>query len=73
MDDIQNLFRETIAKLMENGLDAGMGEELGYRKYGYKNKDTGNSRNGHSTKTLRTSFGNVDIAVPRDGNGQFEP
>ena len=49
-DDIQDLFKETIAEFMENGLDA----ELGYR-----NKDTDNSR-----KTLRTSFDDVKVAIP---------
>ena len=73
MDDIQNLFKETIAEFMENGLDAELDEELGYSKYDYRNKDTDKSRNGHSSKTLRTSFGNVDVAVPRDRDGQFEP
>jgi transposase-like protein len=73
MDDIQNLFKETIAEFMENGLDAELDEELGYSKYDYRNKGTSNSRNGHSSKTLRTSFGNVEIAVPRDRAGEFEP
>ena len=73
MEDIQNLFKETIAEFMEDGLDAELSEELGYSKYDYKNKDTENSRNGHSSKTLRTSFGNVDISVPRDRKGEFEP
>ena len=73
MDDIQDLFKETIAEFMENGLDAELNEELGYSKYDYRNKETGNSRNGHSSKTLRTSYGNVDVAVPRDRDGQFEP
>lgn len=73
MDDIQNLFKETIAEFMENGLDAELDDELGYSKYDYKNKDTDNSRNGHSSKTLRTSFGDVDVAVPRDRKGEFEP
>ena len=59
MDDIQNLFKETIAEFMENGLDAELDDELGYSKYDYKNKGTDNSRNGHSSKTLRTSFGDV--------------
>ena len=45
---------------MEDGLNAELSEELGYSKYDYKNKDTDNSRNGYSSKTLRTSFGNVD-------------
>ena len=73
MEDIQNLFKETIAEFMENGLDAELDDELGYSKYDYKNKDTDNSRNGHSKKNLRTSFGNVEISVPRDRKGKFEP
>ena len=73
MSDIQNLFKETIAEFMEDGLDAELDEELGYSKYDYKNKDTDNSRNGHSSKTLRTSFGDVEVSVPRDRNGEFEP
>ena len=73
MDDIQNLFKETIAEFMENGLEAELDDELGYSKYDYKNKATDNSRNGHSNKTLRTSFGDVAISVPRDRKGEFEP
>ena len=72
MDDIQNLFKETIAEFMENGLEAELDDELGYSKYDYKNKDTDNSRNGHSSKTLRTSFGDVEVSVPRDRKGEFE-
>ena len=72
-DDIQNLFKETIAEFMENGLDAELDDELGYSKYDYKNKDTDNSRNGHSSKTLRTSFGDVEVSVPRDRKGEYEP
>ena len=58
---------------MENGLEAELDDELGYSKYDYKNKDTDNSRNGHSSKTLRTSFGDVEVSVPRDRKGEFEP
>ena len=73
MEDIQDLFKETIAEFMENGLEAELEENLGYSRYDYKNKSTDNSRNGHSSKTLRTSFGDVDISVPRDRKGEFEP
>ena len=73
MDDIQNLFKETIAEFMENSLDAELDDELGYSKYDYKNKETDNSRNGHSSKNLRTSFGDVEVSVPRDRKGEFEP
>ena len=73
MADIQDLFKETIAEFMENGLDAELDDELGYSKYDYKHKDTDNSRNGHSSKTLRTSFGDVEVSVPRDRKGEFDP
>ena len=61
MDDIQNLFKETIAEFMENGLEAELDDELGYSKYDYKNKDTDNSRNGHSSMWLSTSFSEVNV------------
>lgn len=73
MDDIQDLFKEAIAEFMENGLEAELDENLGYSKYDYKNKATDNSRNGHSSKNLRTSFGDVEVSVPRDRKGEFEP
>ena len=63
MDDIQDLFKETIAEFMENGLEAELDEDLGYSKYDYKNKATDNSRNGHSSKNLRTSFGDVEVTA----------
>ena len=66
MEDIQDLFKETIAEFMESGLEAELDDELGYGRYDYRNKDTDNSRNGHSSKTLRTSYGDVEVAVPRD-------
>ncbi len=73
MEDIQTLFKESIAEFLENGLEAELDEELGYSKYDYKSKDTDNSRNGHSDKRLRTSFGEVGVSVPRDRKGEFEP
>ena len=73
MEDIQNLFKETIAEFMENGLEAELDDELGYGRYDYRNKNTENSRNGYSSKTLRTSFGDVEVSVPRDRKGEFEP
>ncbi len=73
MADIKELFKETIAEFMENGLDAELDEELGYSKYDYKSKNTDNSRNGHSSKTLKTSFGDVEVDIPRDRKGEFEP
>ena len=73
MEDIQELFKETIAEFIEGSLESELDSELGYEPYDVKNKATDNSRNGHSKKTLRTSMGKVDIDVPRDRNGDFEP
>lgn len=73
MDDIQELFKDTIAEFMENGLEAELDDQLGYNRYDYKNKDTDNGRNGHSSKTLRTSFGDVEVSVPRDRKSEFDP
>ena len=73
MDDIQELFKGTIAEFMENCLEAELDDQLGYNRYDYKNKDTDNSRNGHSSKTLRTSFGDVEVSVPRDRKSEFDP
>lgn len=73
MDDIQELFKDTIAEFMENSLEAELDDQLGYSRYDYKNKDTDNSRNGYSSKTLRTSFGDVEVSVPRDRKSEFEP
>ena len=60
MDDIQNLFKETIAEFMENGLEAELDDELGYSKYDYKNKDTDNSRNRYSMADLKAIYAAVD-------------
>lgn len=73
MNDINCLFKEMVGDILENGLEAELDEELGYSKYDYRNKDASNNRNVHSAKTIKTSFGDVEIAIPRDKNGQFEP
>ena len=76
MEDIQKLFKETIAEFMEDSLDAELEETLGYGKYDHTARTesgTTNSRNGHSRKTLKTSAGKIDINIPRDRNGEFEP
>ena len=73
MEDIQELFKDMIASFVNQGLEGELDEELGYSKYDFRNKDTDNSRNGHSEKTLKTSFGDVEIQVPRDRKGEFEP
>lgn len=69
MNDFNCLFKEMVGDILENGLEAEIDEELGYSKYDYRNNDASNSRNVHSAKTIKTSFGDVEIAIPRDRNG----
>ncbi len=66
-------MRDMMSVLLEGTLDEELNEELGYSKYDYKNKDTDNSRNGHSQKTMHTSYGDMDISIPRDRNGEYQP
>lgn len=70
---VQDLFKEMVSTVLENGLEAELDEELGYSKYDYRNKQTDNSRNGYSEKTMKTSFGDMEISVPRDRKGDFDP
>ena len=73
MSDLRSVFKEMVGEVLENGLEAELDDELGYSKYDYRNKDTQNSRNGYSRKSVKTSAGPVEIAIPRDRNGEFEP
>ena len=72
MHDLRSLFKEMAGEVLENGLEVELDDELGYSKYDYRNKNTKNSRNGYSRKTLKTSGGPVEIAVPRDRNGDID-
>jgi putative transposase len=59
--------------LMERMLEAEMSAHLGYEPNEVEGRGSGNSRNGHSAKTIQTETGPVEIRVPRDRKGSFEP
>ena len=71
--DVNTVMRDMMSVILEDVLDEELDEELGYSKYDYRNKNTDNSRNGHSKKTMHTSYGDMDVAIPRDRNGEYEP
>ena len=73
VEGVQALFKELVGTVLEKGLEGELEEELGYSKYDYRNKETDNSRNGHSGKTVRSSFGEIELNVPRDRKGEYEP
>lgn len=72
-EDVQAALRDLFASTMQGMLEAELETQLGYAKHDTKNKTTDNSRNGHSRKTLTSEYGDVEITVPRDRKGEFEP
>jgi transposase-like protein len=60
-------------RVLEAGLEAEMSEHLGYDKDAVEGRNGGNSRNGTRSKTVITEVGPVEIDVPRDRDGSFEP
>lgn len=67
------LFGQLKKAAMERILAAELTHHLGYEKHETKGHNSGNSRNGHARKRLLTEDGPLEIAVPRDRNGTFEP
>jgi transposase-like protein len=75
-DDIlgeSGLLKQLTKKVAERALEAEMEEHLGYAKHDAAGKNTGNSRNGKSRKSVRSVHGDIELEVPRDRNGSFEP
>ena len=69
--DIQEALKDLLGDTMEELLKAELDEHLDY-EYGEKPLSL-NTRNGTSKKTVRSSFGNIDLNIPRDREGTFEP
>lgn len=72
-DDIKNMLKDLMGGTIQRMLNSELEDELGYEKYDTQNKETDNSRNGFSKKTVRSEFGEVGLDIPRDRNGEFEP
>ncbi|MFD0955408.1 transposase, partial [Virgibacillus alimentarius] len=73
VEDMQNALKEIFGPMFESMLKGEMNTHLGYQSNDKKEKTTGNRRNGYGQKTVKTSTGEVDIQVPRDRDGSFEP
>ncbi|MCW6534287.1 IS256 family transposase [Sphingomonas lycopersici] len=67
------LFRQLKKALMERALGGELTHHLGYEKGDPGGRGSGNSRNGHSSKTVLTEEGELDLSIPRDRAGTFEP
>jgi transposase-like protein len=67
------LLPQLIARVLETSLEVEMTDHLGYERHSSAGNNTGNSRNGTFPKTVVTEVGEVDLRVPRDRNGTFDP
>lgn len=68
-EKLKRLFAGTIEQMLESEMDA----HLGYEKHNNSGDHTGNSRNGYNKKTIISDYGESEIVIPRDRNGEFEP
>ena len=71
--DIQAKLKKLFAGTIEQMLEAKMDEHLGYEKNSVCGSNIGNSRNGYGKKTINSDYGQCEILVSRDRNGEFEP
>ena len=71
--DLSDLSREIVKMTVEAALGAEMEEHLGYAKHSSSGRNSGNSHNGSSRKTLKGDHGEVEVETPRDRNGHFDP
>lgn len=71
LDGILEEFKSLLRESIQTASEAEMDEHLGYEKH--KTSDNPNYRNGTNKKTLKSKYGDVDVAIPRDRDGSFEP
>ena len=69
----EGLLASLQKAVMERALEAELAAHLGYARHDPAGRGSGNSRNGHGSKTVLTDRSEVELNVPRDRNGSFEP
>jgi|TARA_B100002003_G_C14095265_1_gene526813 putative transposase len=67
------ILKQLTKAILERALESELTHELGYEKSSRTGSGNGNSRNGSSSKTLKTDHGDIDLTIPRDRNSLFEP
>jgi putative transposase len=72
-DEVLIAMKSMFRDVLQETLEAEMDSQLGYDKYDISEKQTPNSRNGYSKKTVKSELGAIDLNIPRDRNGEFEP
>lgn len=69
--DVYSFLKELVAPTLQAMLEAELTQHVGYEKH--QGQNTGNSRNGYSSKTIKGNLGSAELSVPRDRNGTFDP
>ena len=72
-NDIKDMLKDLMSGTIQTMLEAEIEHEPGYAKNSVSEKNTSNSRNRYSKKTLRSEYGNINLDIPRDRNAEFEP
>ncbi|KJS16130.1 MAG: transposase [Peptococcaceae bacterium BRH_c4b] len=73
VEDVHNLLKNLFKDTLQTIFEAEMDSHLGYEKHSVEGNNTGNSRNGFSKKAIKTKFGQTELKIPRDRNGEFKP
>lgn len=71
--ELNSFMEQLYARAMEQMLEGEMDSHLGYEKHAPEGINSGNSRNGKTSKTVKTTLGEIDLEIPRDRNSSFEP
>ena len=71
--DIQEALKDMLGETIQGMLEAELDEELGYERHEKTDTPKSNYRNGHKSKTLKSTMGEIDIAVPQDRNSEYTP
>ena len=72
-EEMQDALRDVFGPMFEAMLQGEMDSHLGYESNDHGPKDTDNRRNGYTSKTVKTTMGDVEIQSPRDRDGSFDP
>ena len=71
LDDITNEFKNILKEVIQIASQEELSTHLGYDKH--QESDNQNYRNGYNEKTIKSKYGNIDVSIPRDRDGSFEP
>lgn len=71
--DVESKLKQSFGKIIQSMLEAEMEEQLGHKKYEYTVENEANYRNGTSKKKVKSNLREIELEIPRDRKGEFEP